>query len=402
MILSKRSFILILISVTAIYFGAMINYAYLPKYLVFLNTPAPMILLTRSVFTSTLFIFPSLIGKLSDKIQNRYLFIIIGILGNIASAILLLFTNNLILIIIILIIFGLFSSSFSILFTLYVEIVQNDPKKISLYNACFAAGWFLGVQTGGILINVWGIEYLFLYILIPFIISFFSAFFIKEDRKSILEGTEQSNSNDQQTKDDDFQYNKSGIKSIISSLFFRSFGFRPILGIAVIIMGFHITNEIEIGFLIGINPLLQFFLMILVGKIITKKNLKLINVCGYILSIVVFAGYIFSIDFWSFFSSQILLSLSYSLLWTGSVTYIAQNSTPKNKGRYMGYVNASAFAGDSFGGLLFSLLLLVFYDDYYLSMVFMAIFPFISLIIISLRFKPYQKTTQASKKSLSS
>ncbi|MFX0011774.1 MAG: hypothetical protein ACFE9R_15780, partial [Candidatus Hermodarchaeota archaeon] len=88
-------------------------------------------------------------------------------------------------------------------------------------------------------------------------------------------------------------------------------------------------------------------------------------------------------------------------LWTGSVTYIAQNSIPKNKGRYMGYVNGSAFAGDSFGGLLFSLLLLVFYNDYYLSMYFMAIFPFISLIIISLRFKPYQKTTQASKKNLS-
>ena len=403
MILSKRSFFLILLSVTAIYFGAMINYAYLPRYLLFLNTPDPLIQLTRSVFTSTFFIFPSIIGKLSDKIQNRYLFIVFGIMGNVICLLLLLFTNNLVLIIILLFIFGFFSSAFSILFTLYVEVVQNDPKKISLYNACFAAGWFLGVQTGGILINAFGIEYLFLYSLIPFIISFLSVIFIKEDRQLILEGTKQLNTSSQQSKyDDDFQDNNSGIKSIIYGLFFRSFGFRPILGVVVIIMGFHLTNEIEIGFLIGINPLLQFFLMILVGKVITNKNLKTITVWGYIMSIVVFIGYILSIDFWSFLSTQILLSLSYSLLWTGSVTYIAQISTPKNKGRYMGYVNTSAFAGDSLGGLFLSLLLLVFYNDYYLSMYFMIIFPIISLIIISLRFKPYHKTMQDSKKSLDS
>ena len=46
--------------------------------------------------------------------------------------------------------------------------------------------------------------------------------------------------------------------------------------------------------------------------------------------------------------------------------------------------------------------LLVFYDDYYLSMYFMIIFPAISLILITLRFKPYQKTTQDSKRNLDS
>ena len=86
----------------------------------------------------------------------------------------------------------------------------------------------------------------------------------------------------------------------------------------------------------------------------------------------------------------------------GSLTYIAQNSTPKNKGRYMGHANTSAFAGDSLGGLFFSLLLFIFYSDYLISMYFMIIFQVISLVIVSLKFKPYERTNQDSKKSLDS
>ena len=79
--------------------------------------------------------------------------------------------------------FGFFASSFVALFTLYVEIVQNDPKKISFYNACMAAGWFLGVQTGGILIDIYGIGNIFLYSLIPLFLTLFPFF---PDRQSFL------------------------------------------------------------------------------------------------------------------------------------------------------------------------------------------------------------------------
>ncbi len=409
MIKHKRSVILILISISIIYFAVMIIYAFLPAYLEYLDTPVPMIQLTRSIFISTLFIFPSFIGKLSDKIQNRYYFILIGIIGMIGSIFLLSFTKNLILINILLFIFGFFASSSIILFTLYVELVQNDPKKISLYNACMAAGWFLGVQTGGILIYNYGIGHIFIYSLIPFMLTLVPVIFIKEDRQLILEQTNKiSESNQNSNNEGEFVDKNPKFKNILSSLFFRSFGIRPILGTIVIIMGFHFTNQAEIGFLIGINPLMQFFLMILVGKIITKKNLKPLMLLGYILTIFIILGYIYSSNFWSFLIFQILVALSYSLFWMGSLTYIAQNSTPKNKGRYMGYANTSAFAGDSIGGIFFGLLLLIFnlsYDlsmSYDISMFFMVIFPVISLIIVSFRFNPYKKTMQGSKKILNS
>ena len=372
-------------------------------YLAYLNTPEPMIQLTRSIFISTFFLFPSLIGHLSDKIQNRYYIIVIGTLGMIGSISLLLFTKNLILINILLFIFGFFGSSFIALFTLFVEVVQNDPKKISLYNASMAAGWFLGVQTGGILIDIYGIGNIFWFSLIPFIITIFPVVFIKEDRTLIIEQSRKLTESKQESNAlDDFKDENSSFKTLLYSLFIRSFGIRPIIGSIIILMSFHIANDIEKGFLIGINPLLQFFLVILIGKILTKKNIKNVIVLGYILTIFVILGYIFSIDFWSFLIFQILGALSYSLFWIGSLTYIAQNSTPKNKGRYMGHANTSGFAGESLGGLFFSLLLLIFYNDYYLSMYFMIIFPVISVILISLKFKPYQRNKINSKKILDS
>jgi len=192
------------------------------------------------------------------------------------------------------------------------------------------------------------------------------------------------------------------LKSILFSLFFRSFGIRPILGIIVTIIGFSLTNETEIGFLIGVNPLLQFFLMILVGKIITNKNLKVCIILGNFLTIFIIFGYIYSFNFWTFLIFQILVALSYSLLWMGSLTYIAQNSTPKNKGRYIGYATMSTFAGDSIGGLFYSLMLTILYSDHFIVMYFMIVFPVISLLIISFKFSPIKEVKPLSKMNLDS
>jgi MFS family permease len=79
------------------------------------------------------------------------------------------------------------------------------------------------------------------------------------------------------------------------------------------------------------------------------------------------------------------------MFWSATVMYIAQNSTPKNKGRYMGFANSSTFSGGFVGGLLFSYLLLVFNSNYYSVMYFMIIFPLLSSISIILKFKQRSK-----------
>ncbi|MFX1453135.1 MAG: MFS transporter, partial [Promethearchaeota archaeon] len=123
------------------------------------------------------------------------------------------------------------------------------------------------------------------------------------------------------------------------------------------------------------------------GKIITTKNIKSFMLIGYFLSSISIYGYIISSNFWSYLFFQLLISFSYSMHWGATITYIAQKTTPKNKGKYMGYANSSVFSGSFMGGLLFSLLLSLFNSDYYIVMYFMIIFPAISTIIIFLKFK---------------
>ncbi len=101
MIISKKSIILILISVFLINTAAIIVYTYIPRYLLFLGIERAVMQLIVSVFPLTAFIFPPIYGYLSDKIQNRIIFIIIGTLGITFSYFLLFLTKNVILIVII-------------------------------------------------------------------------------------------------------------------------------------------------------------------------------------------------------------------------------------------------------------------------------------------------------------
>jgi MFS family permease len=162
-----------------------------------------------------------------------------------------------------------------------------------------------------------------------------------------------------------------------------------------LIMGIHLTSTTQIGFLIGLNFLIQVGLMLLIGHIISEKNEKSILILGYLFSAIAIIGYILSFDFIGFLISQIFIAFSYSMFWSATVMYIARNSTPKNKGRFMGYANSSTFSGGFIGGLLFSYLLLLFNSNYDNAMYFMIVFPALSAIIIFLSFKskPKPKTT---------
>ena len=387
MIVSKRSVILILISIFIIFFAAMIIVAFIPEYLISLGTHKHVLQLIITIFLSTLSIFPHFLGKYSDKIQNRHYFIIIGTAGMIVTPFLLVFTENLILITIILIFFGIFASSSSIFFTLYTELVQNDSKWISYYNALSALGWYLGVQIGGIFIDVYDISNVFLLSFIVFLGSIVFVIFIKEDRELILKHNKEINNQGFDSPLENNPEEKTLIsRSIYLGIFFRCFGLAPILTIIVVLMGIHLTSSTEVGFLIGLNPLLQFFLMILLGKILNDKNNRFFMLLGYGLGVFVIFGYIFSSNFWSFFITQFLLSFSYSVYWMTTLIYISKKSTPQNKGRYIGYANTSAFAGNAVGGLFFTLLLTIFNSDYYVAMYFMISFPVIALIIIFIQF----------------
>ncbi|MFX1364236.1 MAG: MFS transporter [Promethearchaeota archaeon] len=387
MIISKKSVIFILGTVFFIYVAIMLLYTYLPQYLLFLGIESPIITLTMTFTMSTFFIFPPLLGRYSDKLQNRIYFIMLSPLGMFTTLVLLLFTKNIIILNVLIFIFGFFISFGTIFFTLFSELVQNDKKWISYYNSICSIGNFTGVIIGGIFIDFFNIENLFLFALIMFLPSIIFNIFIRENRQLILESNAEISENAHKEEVIKNLKKENISKSIYLSLFFRNYGIIPILNILVIIIGFYLGNNTQIALLVGINPLLQFFTMPFIGKKLKQNNIKVVMILGYFLSVIVIIGYIISETFWSFLIFQVLLSLSYSLFWMATTVYIAQNSTPLNKGRYMGYATSSIFAGTTIGGMFFSLLLALSNSNYYISMSFMIIFPLISTLIIFFKFK---------------
>ena len=69
------------------------------------------------------------------------------------------------------------------------------------------------------------------------------------------------------------------------------------------------------------------------------------------------------------------------MFWTATQVYIARNTTPENKGKYVGYANSSFYLGSFLGGLYLTYLLYVS-NDYYSAFWFMIIWPGISALII--------------------
>ncbi|MFX1340297.1 MAG: MFS transporter [Promethearchaeota archaeon] len=388
MILSKRSIILILASVLIANTTGMGVFAYAPRYLLNLGVDVIVIQLILTFFIFTTLAFPPLVGKLSDKIQHRSMLFKLGAVG--VSIIFFILTTvlNLFLIVVLMILYGFFSTFANLKFVLYGELVENDHRFIAYFAAITALGWFLGAFLTGVFVEIFGIDRYFQFLLLVSLINLVIIMFIKENRALILERHEKVTiENLENTILNDRDETNHISRSIYPSLFFRNFGVRPILLILAILMFYHLSSDTEIGFLIGINYLIQFFLNIILAHIITEKNLKWIMVIGYILSAITIFAWILATDFWSFLICQILVALSFAMFMTATQIYVTKNTTPHNKGKYVGYMNTGTQLGSFSGGIMFSLLLVLYSGNYYPAMYFMIIFPAISALIILVKFE---------------
>jgi len=388
LILSKKSIILVLASVLIANTTGMGVFAYAPRYLLNLGVDVIVIQLILTFFIFTTVAFPPLIGKLSDKIQHRSMLFKLGAVG--VSIIFFLLTTvfNLVLIVLLMILYGFFGTFARLKFVLYAELVENDHRFIAYFAAITALGWFLGAFLTGVFVDIFGIDRYFQFLLSVSLINLIIIMFIKENRALILERHEKvmiDNLDDINLNNHDGTNYIS--RSIYPSLFLRNFGVRPILVILAILMFYHLSSDTEIGFLIGINFLIQFFLNIILAHIITEKNLKWIMIIGYILSALTIIGWILATDFWSFLICQILVSLSFAMFMTATQIYVTRHTTPHNKGKYVGYMNTGSQLGSFSGGLMFSLLLVLYSGNYYPAMYFMIIFPAISALIILVKFE---------------
>lgn len=391
--MSLRNRILILVSNFFMGTGGLAFYTYYPRYLEVIGTSSSLITYIVSMVALAAFIFPPLIGKYSDKLQKRKVFITVGsfasvimyYLGFLVSiefvwlAFILIFVN------------GFFGSSYSMLYPLYSESCADDPKWISYYNAVTALSWSSGAFLSGFLMEFFGIEGIFYLVLITVLLSAIPSLFIVENREDILALNLDSKQDAKKVSDTDEKFDNKTLNLLLLPLFiallFRNFGIRPILGLAAIFFSFTLNSEAEIGILIGINPLIQAVLTLIIGRIINKKNIKVFMVIGFATSSLAMLGYYVSTDFWGLLISQIMVCISFSFFWNASIIYISQLTTPENKANYVGRAWSFFYLGVFLGNWFMGGLLTV-NNNYYFTLLIMMVFPLISVLFILFWFKP--------------
>ena len=79
--LSKRSVFLILISVLIYGTAGMALIYYLPQYLLDIGFSRPVVQGVTTLYPFSAIFLPQILGRFSDKIQNRILFIVVGAIG---------------------------------------------------------------------------------------------------------------------------------------------------------------------------------------------------------------------------------------------------------------------------------------------------------------------------------
>ena len=273
---------------------------------------------------------------------------------------------------------------------LYAEVTSNDAKWYTYHTSTISLSWFFGSLFGGIFIDIMGVANLYIFVLIFSLLNTVLSIFIQENREEII----QINQKLSQEKKLEITLNadiklrelKKNSPYLNTGLFFRSLGARPILVSLAIFFSFTLTSDSHIGFLISVNPLIQTFFSLIIGRLIKRQNFKFFLTIGYFLSTLAMVGYYFSTEFWGLLVSQVLVCVSYVLFWNATFIYINQNTTPTNKGRYVTVAVSFFYLGSFIGDILMGVVLLI-RSDYYFAILIMMIFPSVSALVLLFGFR---------------
>jgi len=127
------------------------------------------------------------------------------------------------------------------------------------------------------------------------------------------------------------------------------------------------------GLIYAINPLAQFFFMLIIHRLKPRVVLPL----GYILSIIVFLGYIAAPSPWFFLPLQVLLGFSWAALYLGSLVYLTRRSEERStvSGTFNALFGLCGITGSLLGGRLSSI-------SYELAMLVAAGMAFVGLVVV--------------------
>jgi len=328
-------------------------------------------------------LFSPVWGSLSDKGERKFYLII----SSMIALIFLLFyplAPNFILIIFFVFLFSSANAGFVPIATTFAsEKSKRRGIEVSFFNSALSFGNFMGMVIIGVL-TIWLSVKMSLWVFVlVFALSILPIIWIKEDKSKVSIRTVHRGL---LTLDDLSFMKENHLGSIYISAFLRQIGVSGVTSIAAVYFVYdaHLPLSL-VGFLAGLNPLVQIFSTLFFARIAETKNSKISVMLGMAITTASILSFAIFRDVFGVGLAYGLLGLGFGAFISGSTTYISFTVSSDLRGRFMGLFTSFRSFGTVVGSFLGGIIALMI--GYHLDFLFMAIAVGMAYMIVWLFFK---------------
>lgn len=336
-------------------------------------------------------IFSYLFGFLSDKYRNRKFFIIFGEFFAAACYFSIYFINNFIGLMVVAALIGIAQAAYTPLFVALFSDIQfkmSRGKIAGIINSTFSFGWAIGSIVGGLIEEIFGLNFVFIIMGIIAGLSVIPMLLVKINRKNVDRELEEHNrlksSKNPLNKESNLEL---GYKSVMIVLMI-SICLRFICSQAAVVsllpnfLEFKLNTPAFLkGIILSINMIFQVFMMLILGFISEKIGRKPILFLGLLGSGLNSIFYSLATSPWHIIPNQFLIGFSYAAVITSSTAIISDISHFKLIGRGLGVLETARSLGGMIGPLMAFFLIDI---SYRFAFQILGIFGVISAFILIL------------------
>ncbi len=298
--------------------------------------------LIGTIYGFSSLVSPYFFGRLSDITGKRKVFVETGFLLSAVTFFLHSYAYDFLTLTAVRVASGFSIGIFTPSLIAYVSQTEEYKNELGMFSALGSLGWLIGFLIPSIFK-----EYSFIFIAssLFFLTGFFAAISLeKREAKSLT-----------------IQLVPTGLlkknMQIYLPYFLRHTGASAIWLIFPLFLKELGINIFWIGIIFAINPFTQFFIMNAVPHL--SKKISEVNIVriGLILSVAVFIQYSLSRGITEFLLVQMVLGVSWSMLYVGSIIYLVSKNIEKatSTGILNSVINLSSTIGPMFGGIISSL-----------------------------------------------
>ncbi len=294
-------------------------------------------------------IFSPIWGILSDR-KNRKPYLILSSFISLIALMLYPTASTVTWLMILVFFFASANAGFNPIATaLSSEKSKRRGLEISFFNSALAAGNFASRMIMGIFliwISVKASLWLFAFI---FTLSIIPLFLIKEKHSDLIKRRKHF-----LISVEDFRLMKNnGLWSVYIASFMRQAGTSGWLSVIAVYLVYSVKlSASTVGFISGLNPLVQIFSTLYFARLVEKRNSKHVMIIGMLLSAL--APLLLAVVKNSVGASIAfgVLGLGYGAFISGTTTYISFATTSDLRGRFMGLFSSSRSMGSIVGPLI--------------------------------------------------